>query len=188
MVIGGIVATTKMTRYFQGTPDALFFFVFTRCWYLLYQFYPTVAWKRTQRKYVESIFALNVQCANKCIEIDEHLSVAKLFNVMGEPLTVPAFSPNWSSLEFSPQYHFLSIYLSTFWNLMHTKWTTASISRSLLLYLHFFYLFLGLSLPVLTFFVCSDFNFNPKLNWMWKIDAKIREKRCTKCWSVCKWM
>lgn len=192
MVIGGIVATTKTTWYCRGTSYAFFFFFFVRCWYLFYQFYPAVAWKWTQRKSTRrksegervcgSVFALNVQCANKCIEIDEHLLVAKWWNLW--------LSPHFLKLKFIGIFAAVSLsHLSMLWNLMHTKWSTQFqsfeffLSPYLFLSYCFFILFCSFSIFLFRcvcvcvnfFCVCSDFNFNPKLNWMWKIDAKIRE-------------
>lgn len=118
MVIGDIVATTKTTRCCRGTSD-----VFFSDSMLMFALSISSNIGTKEDSVSGRLFALSVQCANKYIDIDEHLSVAKLFNAMVKPLTVPAFS----KLKFIEIFAAVSLSSYLFSNLMHTTKISLSL-------------------------------------------------------------
>lgn len=178
MVIGEILATTKTKS--DAVEEQTMVFLLHQIVMFVHSMPSNI--DGIEKREGAEYFAPNVQCANKCIGIDKHLLVAKLFNVMVKPLTVSAFS----EMKFIGIFAAVSVSIYLFWNLMHIVWSTAPITLSLSIsfFLEFFH---SIFTSVCVFFVCSDFNFNPKLNWMCKIDARARQT-LHEMLVCCKWM
>lgn len=128
IIIGGIVATTKTIRCYQRT-NVVFFLLSIQCWCLFYQFYPTLARKRTKRECVCVWKFIRPQCA-LCKQMHWNWWALVGCQIVQRNGGIFDCVPAFSKLKFIEIFrrsslHQLAVYL--FSNLMQAKWRTASI-------------------------------------------------------------